>query len=146
MGLAHLYSFTVADGTEITPLDLWDGEAREGSLDREKTKLSRLAAGEQFAFLFDFGDDWSHLCTVAVDRIDPIDTLGLLELPTEPLPYYGWGDLPDQYGRRCVAEDGGSAVPDRLARPLAELALSLPWRGHANEAISPNFSMIFQFV
>ncbi|MFC0532829.1 IS1096 element passenger TnpR family protein [Phytohabitans kaempferiae] len=127
--LAHMHSFTVADGTQITPLDLWDGEAPEGSVDSEKAKLSRLVAGEQFAFVFDFGDDWSHLCTVAAERIDPIDVLGLLELPTEPMPYFGWGDLPDQYGRRWDTDDGTSPVPKRPTRALAELPPLLPWWG-----------------
>ena len=63
--LAHLHMFTLADGSEITALDQWDGEAPEGSVDSARTRLSRLAPGEQFAYLFDFGDDWAHLCTVA---------------------------------------------------------------------------------
>jgi hypothetical protein len=93
-----MHMFTLADGTEITALDQWDGEAPEGSIDSDKTKLSRLSPGDQFADVFDFGDNWAHLSTVAAGRIDLLDQLGVV--PTDPLPYFGWGDLPDQYGRR----------------------------------------------
>ncbi len=50
------------------------------------------------------GDDWTHLCTVAEQRIDPLQALGIV--PDEPLPYWGWGEIPDQYGRRSEDDDG----------------------------------------
>jgi hypothetical protein len=125
--LAHMHMFTLAAGTEITALDHWDGEAPDGSVDSDKTKLSRLAPGDQFAYVFDFGDDWAHLCTVAAARIDPIDELGVV--PTEPQPYFGWGDLPDQYGRRWDNDDGQSPEPKRPTRPIGDLPPILPWWG-----------------
>jgi hypothetical protein len=124
--LAHVHMFTLADGDEITALEQWDSEAPDGSMDSDKTKLNRLSPGEQFAYVFDFGDDWAHLCTVGARRIDPLDELGTL--PAEPQPYYGWGDLPDQYGRRW-ADDGRSREPRRPARPLADLPPILSWWG-----------------
>lgn len=30
-----------------------------------------MAPGEQFVYVFDLGDDWTHLCTVGPERIDP---------------------------------------------------------------------------
>jgi len=39
--------------------------------------LGQLALGEQFAYVFDFGDQWEHLCTVGPIRIDPLQTLGI---------------------------------------------------------------------
>jgi hypothetical protein len=76
-------------------------------------------------YLFDFGDDWTHLCTVGAGRIDPLDELGIL--PDGPLSYWGWGDIPDQYGRRWDGEDGESPPP---ADPrLADLPPLLPWWG-----------------
>jgi hypothetical protein len=125
--LAHMHMFTLADASQVTTLDLWDGEAPEGSVDSGRTKLSRLTPGEQFAYLFDFGDDWAHLCTVAGARIDPLEQIGIV--PAEPLPYFGWGDLPDQYGRRWDTDDGESPPPKRPARPLADLPPILPWWG-----------------
>jgi hypothetical protein len=61
--LAHMHMFTLADGAQVTPVDLWDGQEPDGRVDSDKTRLSRLQPGEQFAYLFDFGDDWAHLCT-----------------------------------------------------------------------------------
>ena len=60
-------------------------------------------------YVFDLGDDWAHLCTVGPRRIDPADTLGIV--PATPLPYWGWGSIPDQYGRRFDGDDGESPVP-----------------------------------
>jgi hypothetical protein len=59
-------------------------------------------------------------------RIDPLDALGV---PAGPRSYFGWGDLPDQYGRRWDADDGQSPEPKRPARPLADLPPILPWWG-----------------
>jgi len=121
--LAHLCMFTLADGTEITPHQGWDGEEPEDSLDSDRTKLSRLKPGDQFAYAFDFGDDWTHLCTVDDRRIDAPPT------SRPPTPYFGWGDLPDQYGRRWADDDGGSEPPRRPRDRLAGLPPILPeWR------------------
>jgi hypothetical protein len=56
---------------------------------RRQTRITlrRLTLGEQFAYLFDLGDDWAHRCTVAAQRIDPLDELGIV--PVDPLPYFG---------------------------------------------------------
>ena len=29
-----------------------------------------------------------------------------------PLPYFGWGDMPDQYGRRWDGDEGEGPVAD----------------------------------
>ncbi|MEU7473023.1 hypothetical protein AB0A94_31650 [Streptomyces sp. NPDC044984] len=71
--LAHLHLFTLSDGTRVSPLAWWDGEAPDGTVDGHATKLSRLQAGEQFAYVVDMGDDWAHLCTVTKKRIDPLE-------------------------------------------------------------------------
>lgn len=42
------------------------------------TKLSSCNS-EQFAYVFDMGDDWAHLCTVTDKHIDPADELGETE-------------------------------------------------------------------
>lgn len=124
--LAHMHMFTLADGTEITPLVQWDGDAPDGSVD-DSLKLSCLAGGDQFAYVFDFGDDWAHLCTVEAERIDPLDTVGIT--PPTPTAYWGWGNLPDQYGRRFDSDDGETDPPKPPKRPLADLPPILPWWG-----------------
>ena len=83
-----------------------EGETTE---DFRRVKLSRLHPGEQCVYVFDLGDDWAHLCTVGPERIDPVETLGIL--PDRPLPYWGWGDIPDQYRRRWDGDDGESPRP-----------------------------------
>lgn len=104
---AHLNEFRLADETRIgLPDPDWDDEE---VLDERTTKLSRLGLGDRFLYVFDFGDDWSHLCTVGDAKIDPVDELGIK--PRVPLPYWGWGDLPDQYGRRWADDDGTDELP-----------------------------------
>ena len=66
----HLHEFTLADGTVIIPARWWDGEEPEGSLDGAKARLGRPLPGEQFAYTFDLGDNWQHLCTVAPQRAE----------------------------------------------------------------------------
>jgi hypothetical protein len=125
--LAHLHMFTLADGTNLTTTRYWDGEEPDGCLNDTTTKLSRLNPGDQFAYVFDMGDDWAHLCTVAEQRIDPLELVGIV--PDEPTPFWGWGDIPDQYGRRWDADDGESKPPSRPASGLSDLPPILPWWG-----------------
>jgi hypothetical protein len=61
---------------------------------------------EQFACVFDLGGNWQHVCTVGPKLVDPPESLGTV--PDRPLPCWGWGDVPDQYGRRWMAT---TAVP-----------------------------------
>jgi len=85
------------------------GRPPERSLFAGATRLSRLKAGERFLYTFDMGDDWTHLCTVAEQRIDPLEALGIT--PDRPLAYWGWGEIPDQYGRRSKTVDGETPLP-----------------------------------
>lgn len=121
---AHLHDFELADGTRLTTPYI-DWEDAGPALDDRKTALSRLRSGEQFVYVFDFGDDWTHLCTVGPERIDPLEELGIL--PDSPLPYWGWGEIPDQYGRRFDGDDGESPVPPDPG--LADLPPLRPWWG-----------------
>ncbi|MCV7194324.1 UPF0158 family protein [Mycolicibacterium brumae] len=119
---SHLSMFNLADGRMIadvdTGADLTNSIAGPitDSLDIETTKVARtLALGEEFQFTFDLGDNWVHRCEVGPAKIDPLDTLGIV--PRKPLPYWGWGSIPDQYGRRWSDDDGESRVPRRPAYP-----------------------------
>ena len=120
---AHLHQFELADGMRLTPaFEDWAGG--DQTTEDRKVKLSQLHSGERFAYVFD-RDDWTHLCTVDNERVDPLEVLGIV--PSAPLPYWGWDDLSDQYRRRWETDDGESDPP---ADPkLADLPTLRPWWG-----------------
>lgn len=107
---SHLHKFTLADGTELVQARFWEDEEPDGSRDSAVARLSRLRPGEEFAYVFDLGDRWQHLCTVGLRRADPMQELGIV--PDRPLPAWGWGDIPDQYGRRWDDDDSSTPVPE----------------------------------
>ncbi|HLZ09997.1 MAG TPA: hypothetical protein VKT80_15515 [Chloroflexota bacterium] len=102
---SHLHEFEFKDGTRVGIADPDD----DALLDERRLNLSRLKPGDQFVYVFDLGDDWAHLCTVGDSPIDPVESVGLV--PDGPLPYFGWGTIPDQYGREWSADDGESPLP-----------------------------------
>ena len=56
-----------------------------------------------FDYTFDFGDDWRHRCAVGPEKADPEEEYG--EKPSAPVAIWGWGAIPDQYGRDLALED-----------------------------------------
>jgi hypothetical protein len=93
---SHLHAFELTDGRRIGFPDEDFGEG--GWIDHATAKLgSTLKPGERFEFVFDFGDDWRHRCGVLSDKLDAREEFG--EVPREPVILWGWGWLPDQYGR-----------------------------------------------
>jgi hypothetical protein len=52
--------------------------------------------------------------------------------PDKPLPYWGWGDIPDQYRRRWEDDDGQSPMPPDPS--LADLPSLQPHWGRAASA------------
>ena len=116
---SHLTLFELGDKTDIYGPIEWPEPPEGGVFDRH-VRLSRLQAGEQFIYTFDMGDDWTHLCTVGEERIDPLETLGVI--PEQPLPYWGWGTIPDQYGRRRLDDEGETPLgPNPEASDLPPL-------------------------
>ena len=107
---AHLSMFTLADGRVVTDPELGGELAASPEapfaepLDIGTAKVARtVESGEVFQYTFDLGDDWTHCCVVADASIDPLEVLGVR--PPLPAPFWGWGSIPDQYGRRW-ADDG----------------------------------------
>ncbi|MGV9870761.1 UPF0158 family protein, partial [Rhodococcus koreensis] len=47
-------------------------------------------------------------------------------MPGKPLPYWGWGAIPDQYGRRWADDDGQSRAPRRPNGPHPMLLHTWP--------------------
>lgn len=118
---SHLSMFTLADGRVVTDAETGAEIAScsvgpvAQTLDIESAKVARnVTAGAEFQFIFDLGDEWNHRCVVGDAKVDPVDTLGLT--PKKPLPYWGWGTIPDQYGRRWADDDGYSGIPSRPSR------------------------------
>jgi hypothetical protein len=95
--------FEVADGRRI---GFPDEDFDETSVLHQATLKvhSEIDLGEEFAFVFDLGDEWRHRCTVAAAKVDPVAAYGTW--PDRPVPARGWGWIPDQYGRRSESEDG----------------------------------------
>ena len=101
--LSHLHQFELADGRligypsdEYAPELVW--------LDHARLKVAReVEPGDEFEFTFDFGDDWLHRCAVAAAKIDPLDEYGVA--PPRPIAIFGWGTIPDQYGRNTENGD-----------------------------------------
>jgi hypothetical protein len=93
---SHLHQFEFADGTRYM---LGGSEFQPEVLDSTGTRLDALglAPGTEFAYLFDLGDDWRHSCRVEAADIDPVEEYGAQ--PEQPVPIWGWGWIPDQYGR-----------------------------------------------
>jgi hypothetical protein len=99
---SHLHSFALADGRVIGyPDDSFSPELVW--LDHAKLKVAReVRPGEEFEYVFDLGDNWRHRCTVLAQKANPIEEYG--QIPDRPVPVWGWGSIPDQYGR--VSFDG----------------------------------------
>lgn len=102
---SHIHEFQLSDGTRLGIPD----PDFEDILDDAEAKLSRLQPGEDFTYVFDLGDDWTHFCSVGQTAIDPIQSLGIVA--AAPTPYFGWGAIPDQYGRRWSEDEGESQPP-----------------------------------
>jgi Plasmid pRiA4b ORF-3-like protein len=104
--LGHLHEFRLAAGRRIGfPDDEFGAEA--GSEDQTTVKVAdAVVPGDEFEFLFDFGEGWRHRCRVLADKADPREAWGSGPLPARPVAIWGWGWIPDQYGRR-TADDSG---------------------------------------
>ncbi len=117
---AHLSLFVLPDGRVVTDPETgeWMDDPPEGpalpQLDIGRTKVAHvLAPGAEFQYTFDLGDEWVHRCVVDADLIDPRETFGTIV--GEPLAYFGWGDVPDQYGRRWAEDTGEEPIPRKPA-------------------------------
>lgn len=134
----HLWEFTLADGRRIGAPDTDDDPDEEDAPlnDAARTRVAdAVAQGSAFRYEFDVADRWVHRCTVDRVAVDPLDDLGLR--PPRPLPYAGWGAIPDQYGRRWADDDGGSPEPARPEEPDPMLAPGWPGASSPPRALHP---------
>lgn len=105
--LSHLHEFRLVDGRRIAmeEADDFEESAPAQHLDERAHSLSSigLSLGDTFIYVFDLGDHWEHGCTVLRSDVDPEEELGTV--PSEILPTFGWGTIPDQYGRLSLDDD-----------------------------------------
>lgn len=111
--LTPLHEFTV-DGRRLLPGgDADDAEAE----DSEEITLGETTIGEgaSFTYVFDLGEGWDHDCRVEQTDIDAetAETDG-------PVAVFGWGSVPDQYGRD--AEDDDPVADDDFGVPQGDVA------------------------
>jgi hypothetical protein len=101
--LSHLHEFNLNDGRVIGyPDDTYAPELEW--LDHGKLKVAKeVKLGEEFEYVFDLGDNWRHRCTVEPEKGDPLEEYGMV--PDVPAPIWGWGSIPDQYGRKAFDPD-----------------------------------------
>jgi hypothetical protein len=71
--------------------------------------LDVLRPGDEFGYVFDLGDNWRHRCAVDAQTFDPAEHYH--RVPRTPIPVFGWGTIPDPYGRLFLGDDGGTPVP-----------------------------------
>ena len=97
--LAHLHAFELPDGRFVGLPDegppLGDGPRW---LDHHAIEvLAAVGPGDRFAYTFDLTAGWRHDCRVLEETVDPLSVFG--ERPLRPAIAFGWGWIPDQYGR-----------------------------------------------
>lgn len=100
--LSHLHEFELPDGRKVgfpsddyAPDLVWE--------DHAMLKVAReLKPGQEFSYVFDFGDDWCHRCRVLLEKADPAEEYGAP--PKGPVAIWGWGWIPDQYGRETLED------------------------------------------
>jgi hypothetical protein len=100
---SHLHEFELPDGRLVSyPNEDFD-EPR--LLDHESLRVTReLVPGDSFVYTFDLGDNWRHRCRVLAKKADPVIAYG--RVPDCPVAIWGWGWIPDQYGRTSSEPDG----------------------------------------
>jgi hypothetical protein len=93
---SHLHEFEFGDGRRYM---LGGSEFEPEVIDSTSVTLDALdlREGASFEYVFDLGDDWRHRCEVQSVEVDPVEAYGAL--PDSPVPIWGWGWIPDQYGR-----------------------------------------------
>lgn len=109
----QLYRFDLPDGPVIGRPHPDDHDGTPIAIaDPDTATLQRLGFGEQFIYQFDHTERWTYLCTVGSARIDPVLDVHSLPAPG-PTALWGWGTIPDQYGREWDTDDGTAAIPPR---------------------------------
>lgn len=100
--LGHLHLFRMPGGEGYLSGGDEEGDAST-STDSVFLGSLGLTKGSVFEYVFDLGDEWVHRCEVRAAGVDADAEFG--DVPPGPVPLFGWGPIPDQYGR-TVPDDG----------------------------------------
>ena len=102
---SHVHRFSVAGACYADPR-LEDDWAGLGAEDESAARLCEVApwVGDRVVYEYDLGDHWEHRCVVEPEKADPLDEYGTV--PPAPAVVWGWGSIPDQYGRRSFEDQG----------------------------------------
>jgi hypothetical protein len=95
---SHLYVFDLPDGRQYFP-DEESVAEMGGTSVAGAACLANLGieAEGQFSYVFDLGEQWTHVCSVRAVDVDPEEVWG--GPPPGPVVIDAWGWIPDQYGR-----------------------------------------------
>ncbi len=93
---SHLHLFDLGDLGTYMPGGDEDDES-VGDSDLTLWRSLKPPAGASVSYVYDLGDEWRHECEVETTDLDPEEVYGMV--PEKPTPFYGWGSIPDQYGR-----------------------------------------------
>lgn len=94
--LGHLHEFRMPGG-ETYVLGGDDEGHPSTSTESVLLGLLSLTEGSVLEYVFDLGDEWLHRCEVRSVGRNPETDFG--DVPLGPVPIFGWGSIPDQYGR-----------------------------------------------
>ncbi len=99
----HLHCFEMADGRRNGyPDDAFGLDP--GWCDHARlTVVREVRPGDAFEYTFDLGDDWCHVGRVETEKVDPVKEYG--QVPGAPVAIWGWGAIPDHYGRDRPDDD-----------------------------------------
>lgn len=106
--LSPVHEFAVEGRRIVSAAEAIRDEAVEDSEDVTLGEVG-LRLGARFSYVFDVGEGWEHDCRLEAVAVDPVDEYG--DVPDGPVPLYGWGTIPDQYGR-TIEDDEDDAPGD----------------------------------
>ncbi|WP_322762375.1 IS1096 element passenger TnpR family protein [Frankia sp. Cr2] len=108
---AHLHEFHLPLlGKTVTEHHDADGIDPDQLLNADTATLGQtLQPGNEFGYVFDLGDNWRHWCAIDTQTFDPIEQYS--HIPNKPIPVFGWGTIPDPYGRLFRGDNGETPVP-----------------------------------
>jgi hypothetical protein len=77
--------------------------AYEGAEEQGLAAFEPVEPGDEFQYVFDLGGNWSHRCVLDSAKADPRSEYGVI--PPRPVAIWGWGSIPEQYGRESFEGD-----------------------------------------